>query len=112
MKLPNKVRVACFDIEIEEWDHRNATADGNFGTFSCIELKIRIDTTCHPIMIAEVLQHEILHAIYWAYVIKDKDEEERIVSVMATALVQVYRDNPEIMKYISYLLCNKESGDD
>lgn len=112
MKLPNKVKVACFDIDIEDWHHRTATADGNFGTFSPIELKIRIDTSCNPIMICEVLQHEILHAIYWAYVIDDKDNEERIVSVMATALIQVYRDNPDIMDYIDYLLHSKERGNE
>jgi len=50
---------------------------------------------------AETLLHEIMHGVYWAYGIDDKDDEERVVSTMAAGLQQVWRDNPELMAWIT-----------
>ena len=44
--------------------------------------------------------HEINHAIFWAYCIQNEDKEERVVSTMATAWTQIFRDNPKILRFI------------
>lgn len=48
----------------------------------------------------DTVLHEVTHAIYWAYVIEDKDEEERIVTTMARAWTQVWRDNPDLLGWL------------
>jgi len=54
----------------------------------------------------EVLLHEILHAIFHVFVIKDEDKEERTVSILGTALACLFQDNPELTKlYLPLLAC-------
>lgn len=45
--------------------------------------------------------HEILHAIYWVYGVEDEDKEERLVGMMASALTQVWRDNPQVVTWLN-----------
>lgn len=100
VKLPEKVKVACFDITIEAWTHHKASENARFGEFSALTLTIRIDNSLSDIKKVDTLLHEINHAIYWAYSMDDNDKEERIVGTFATAWTQVYRDNPELLKFI------------
>lgn len=100
LDLPKSIRVAAFDITVEEMDSKAATSKARYGEFSSLELKIRIEESGN-IKTVDTLIHEINHAIYWAYNIEDGDKEERIVSIMATAWTQVYRDNPYLVRFIA-----------
>ena len=104
MELPKIIKVAGFDITIERMNHAVSMSDQVFGDWTPIEQKIRIDLALSRHKVVDTMIHELLHAIHWAYVIKNEDEEERIVSVTSTALTQVFRDNPDLMKWIQYNL--------
>ena len=98
--LPKLVKVACFDIKVVEWEQHRANAARRWGEFSAGEMEIRIDTSTDKYQLLNTFLHEVNHAIYWAYGIHDKDEEERIVEIMSTGIMQVYRDNPEVLSFI------------
>lgn len=101
VELPKKVKVAAFDVAIIPYEEQRARVGEVFGEFSCVENVIRIDMSISPMQICETLVHEIAHSIYWIYSVDDSDEEERVVSVMSTGWMQVYRDNPKILEFIS-----------
>jgi|TARA_R110000772_G_scaffold218902_1_gene329491 hypothetical protein len=72
-----------------------------FGDFSYITSRIRIEENLKGPPLVDTVIHEVLHAIWKLGQLKDKKEdEERAVSVMATYLTQVLRDNPEFMPWI------------
>ena len=100
MDIPDVVRVACFDVRVERWGGRQAHAETSFGEFSQEECVIRIDATLPGPMLLNFFLHELFHAIYWAYGICDEDKEERLCGVLSTALTQVLRDNPELVKWL------------
>ncbi len=100
MNLPQAIKIAAFDIKIEEWKPISASANRRYGEFSSMESNIRIDTSVNYIKIVDTLLHEISHAIYWAYGMEDEDKEERIVATFATAWTQIYRDNPFLLQWI------------
>ncbi len=100
MKLPSKIKVAAFTIDIVNWQHHSAAAQGSFGEFSCLENVIRVDRSTNRFKLVDTLIHEINHAIYWAYGLEDEDKEERIVGTFATAWTQIYRDNPDILDFL------------
>lgn len=104
MELPKKIKIAGYDIDVVRYEGSAARASEVFGEFSCIENVIYIDTTIKDIQILDTLIHEINHAIYWIYSLEDEDEEERTVSVLSTAWVQVYRDNPELLELINEVI--------
>lgn len=51
-----------------------------------------------------LLIHEILHAIYYTYgmrnIIENKDREEYIINTMANGLTQVLKDNPAFLEWV------------
>lgn len=98
--LPKKIRVAAFDIQIEDWRPISAAASRRFGEFSCMESLIRIDTSVDKVKVVDTLLHEISHAICWAYGVEDADKEERIVGTFGTAWTQIFRDNPALLDFI------------
>lgn len=101
MKLPKSVRVAHMDFEIVEWKTPAANASHKWGEFSVQEQLIRVQVRDRQFWeVVCTLLHEIGHAIFWAYEIREGDKEERIVGVFATGWTQIYRDNPELIAFI------------
>lgn len=111
MKLPEKVKVACFDVRIEAWHPVSAASRSCYGEFSSQELLIRVDEAPNGIKVVDTLIHEINHAIYWAYGLERGDEEERVVATLATAWTQVYRDSPDLLEFIKGTLCGATGTD-
>lgn len=108
LKLPSKIRVAAFDINIEDWQPHSANSKQRYGEFSSVENVMRIDTS-YPHNTLGTFLHEINHAIWWAYALEDGDTEERIAEVMSTAWIQIYRDNPEVLAFINNAVRELES---
>ena len=100
-ELPKSTRVAAFDIEFTEWTSHEGNDRRAYGQFSSTQQTISVDTSVKPQKLLDTTLHEINHAIYWAYGLEDEDKEERIVATFATAWAQIYRDNPELLKWIA-----------
>lgn len=51
----------------------------------------------------DVFLHEVLHAVITATAMEfeQEDGEERLVGAMSTMLLQVIRDNPEVIRWLS-----------
>lgn len=102
MKLPETIRVAHTDVNVEKWWPPSANANHRWGEFSTQENIIRVQVENRPF--AEVLStliHEINHAIYYHWPIEDTDKEERICSILGTAWAAIFRDNPELIAFIA-----------
>lgn len=96
-----KLKIAAFDFNVVSWHNRAADASGCFGECSTSEQLIRIADNLSPTRLRDILLHEILHAIWWAYRLADEDKEERTVTTLATGLAQVLRDNPKLREFLS-----------
>jgi hypothetical protein len=99
--LPKKVKVAGYDFGIVDWQPMKAEAADRYGECSAQELVIRIRTDKHISHTTNTFLHEITHAIYWAYGIRDEDKEERIVEMIGNGWAQVFRDNPDVLRFLS-----------
>ena len=100
-KLPDTIRVGPYDFALVRLAMNEAMAKPRLGEFSSRAHRIEIVADAPSKLDAlDTLLHEINHAIFWAYQIYDEDKEERTVAMMATAWVQVYRDNPWLIGWI------------
>lgn len=100
--MPKSVRVGPYDFALRSMSDMQARGIDAFGTFSQAEGCITIcDALTSEQLAVDTMLHEISHAIYWAYHIRDTDGEERTVSIMGTAWMQVFRDNPAILEWIA-----------
>ena len=98
--LPKSIRVGTTNYEILV-----VRPSENWGRCCTIGFWIEIgEDQGTGVRAVETLIHEITHAIYHAYVIKDGDDEERTVTTMARGWAQVYYDNPDLLRWMAKVI--------
>jgi len=96
--LPKSVRVGPYVIPLQILDE---LGDDVLGDFSFGRLAIRLATTQPSSVFAvDTVLHELFHAIWKVYNIKQGDDEERIVTTMAMSMVQLFHDNPGLVSWL------------
>jgi len=104
--LPNEVKIGCHVYEVKTISPELSDALKVSGRCIPDYCVIELAADLNRGQALEVLLHEILHAIFHVFVIKDEDKEERTVSILGTALACVFQDNPELIKhYLPLLAC-------
>lgn len=98
--IPNKVRIGPIDftvVEIERLrdDAGSKSLDGNI---SYARSEIRLGAELEWQAKRQTLWHEIIHGLMTQGHIETGEAEEQMVDVLAYGIVQVLRDNPELVK--------------
>ena len=102
-RLPDSLRIGPFDVRIEKLD--KLPDDDTWGTYLNASLLMQFQTgqPSNPFA-ADTVLHEINHAIYRIFGLRNSDDEERVVEVMATGMTQVLRDNPALVVWLKNTL--------
>lgn len=100
--IPKSIRVAGHTITIETFGINTAKAGDIFAAYHCIDAKIVICDELDKISALDTLIHEIGHAIYFHYGIRDGDNEEHTVNQMGVGWAQIWVDNPDLVKFLNY----------
>lgn len=98
--LPSNIRIGYADYSVEDWAYTEALSNGNDGECHNQTRTIRVRNDLNPGRKANVLLHEILHAAYNMGDLSDGCSEEKVVTVLANQLTQVWRDNPEFIRFM------------
>ena len=102
-KLPSKVYVLGHEYMIEEMSERLFKEREAYGDCDNEQKKIRIYCGTTRSVTRDTLLHEILHAAWSLLYIQPRDEEERIVSRLATLLIGFF-DDPRNLKVKNFIL--------
>lgn len=105
--FPTSVRVGYRDFDVVEWDRKDAEASGRYGECDKANAIIRVSTDRGSVKAANTLIHEILHAAWDIGDMPGKVDEEKVVTVLANQLSQVWRDNPGLVAYLTDALGNQ-----
>ena len=91
------IKVGAIDVEV-----LSIPLDGElFGDFDYLKARIRVEEDLKGQLLVDTILHELFHAFWQIGKLKDKkEEEERVVSVMATIMTQVLRDNPNLITWL------------
>lgn len=74
---------------------------GNVGLCDNANMVIHILDGQHPVEEADTMIHELLHAIWFIMSIDQGDvDEEAVVRRLASGLIGVFLDNPELLAYL------------
>lgn len=98
MKLPEKIRVGPIDYVVQR---------GEWGTYMGFHWKkgtLSVDETLRPQVEAMCAVHEVLHALFDQYDVKQGDNEEAVVRRLAFGLAALVRDNPGFVDYLKEAL--------
>lgn len=102
--LPGSIRVGYRTYRVEEFEILDATSADKFGECDHIRGLIRVRMDLGPVVIANTLLHEVLHACCEVGGLQDDDKEERVVEVLSNQLTQVWRDNFEWSSWMEAML--------
>lgn len=87
----------CIEKDVHFFDDKGRRQQ-LYGKFHYGEKKIYLDEDMHPEATAVVLMHELIHGLFSNAGIRD--EQERDVDVIAHGMVQLIRDNPDLVAYV------------
>jgi hypothetical protein len=94
--LPKEVRVGYRTFKIEPWASIDAAVNDRLGECDVILGVIRVHEGLPPSVAAEVLLHEIFHAV-WRIGACDGGDEEKVVTVFGHIMTQILQDNPDVI---------------
>ena len=98
---PSIIKVGAFDIAVKSWPIFNASDERSFGQFRPASLEIAICDFLPERRQAETMIHEILHAIWHVWALRQSSDEEVVVGSMAQGLAAVFRDNPDLLPWLA-----------
>jgi Zn-dependent peptidase ImmA (M78 family) len=102
MNLPPTLRIGHRDYKVERWPSKTAQAQAADGMHDPINAIIYVNEDRTGYDQLDTLLHEILHACFYvADIDAEKDGEERIVTRLASTLVQAWRDNYDLRKFLN-----------
>ena len=106
--LPKYIRIGHYSVAFIKWDARAAHSSRAWGEFSAEEMAIRVDVQQDPMKVLDVIMHEIIHAIYFAYGLSSEANEEDVCRTVSKALVQVMRDNKPLFLIMDKIMADYE----
>lgn len=102
MKLPETICIGYQDIEIIETDF----PEGEHGVYIPEKSQIRVQCGLSPREYLNTVLHECLHAIFSVYgvksLVRDDEEEEKIVGALGNGLTEILSRNPEMARWMMY----------
>jgi len=94
MRIPGKIKIGGYMVEVE-FESNLMTDRQHNGEYHPRTQTIKIDKDCSEQEREEVFIHEVLEAIKAIY---DIPLEHRDLTLIATVLHQIIKDNPEIFR--------------
>lgn len=105
--FPRALRIGPYLVSVNV-KTLNTESEYNWGTFEDNKQLIEFDVEPPSAEFAvDTALHEIGHAIFKWGGLKVGDDEERVVSVFATWLTMIFRDNPDLLGWIRAQLASR-----
>jgi len=110
MEIPSLLRIGYRTFEVIPLSPPDLEMTDKYGWCDKLNAKIYVYMGDEPMMNADTLLHEVIHAT-WAWMgLEERHDEEAAATRLATGLINVFYDNPELLEY--FLSCVADSNDD
>nr|DAO05464.1 MAG TPA: Protein of unknown function (DUF3920) [Caudoviricetes sp.] len=100
----NAVKVGLYEYNIKEASNfTDSTIPDSIGECDFVIKQITIHSYLPLQQLQQTMMHEIVHAVAHTFNIPlpvPEDEMERVVDSMATGILMVLKDNPEMVKWL------------
>lgn len=94
-RLPKSMRVGGHLWLIKTMTNAHAAGEQTFGKCAVVEQTIYLQEEFPSTeKLVDTFWHEVLHAIYYVWNMRDEDKEERLVGTLASAILALYTQNP------------------
>ena len=99
--VPNIIHLSAFDIDVRVLPEVHHEGQRCYGLWKGDTQEVLISEEAPSDRMATcTLMHEIFHAIWWAYDIAPKEQEESTVTRLSHGLGEVFVRNPGLLTWI------------
>ena len=102
--MPTQVRVGGMIYRIVPYTMRESLDNDRMGECRNDRPEIALADWLGPAMRADVLWHEIGHAIWYRWSLPDSAAEEAVVDAYTKGLMAVWNDNPDLVAWTQAVL--------
>lgn len=105
MNLPKKIKIGHLDYTVEIVSKELADLKGYYGEIKPDEQEIKLGENHTDQRRADILLHEVLHALFKYMGIQGgKDFEENVIQPLSGGICAVMRDNPDLFPFLQKVL--------
>lgn len=102
--LPDKIRILHRDYKVRERDAKEHITTNKLAEIDFVNGEISYVDLGGSEVVDSII-HEVLHGLFRAFDLTDDiDEEEHLVSTLATGLTTVLRDNPDLFRELQKMV--------
>lgn len=104
-----KIILGHREIEVLPLERREADAHEAKGLYFPNYNKIRVDITKDTSDVAEILLHEVLHAIWEQMCLKEENvNEEEVISALSKGICLLIKQNPKFFNLLQNAILNNK----
>lgn len=111
-KIPKAISVGYRTYGVNPLETADHEMTEKYGWCDKVNNQIYIYTNSEPMVVADTLVHEVLHAVWFYMGLDDKHDEEAVVNRLATGLSTVMYDNPDLVDFIKYCIDLTDEDDE
>jgi len=101
----SKIRIGPYDWKVTYFGKDEYMKRECFGRTDELAMELEICDAFTNQSTANTMLHEIFHALWFAHNMKSKEgEEETSVAALATGMTQVFKDNPDLIKWLQEMV--------
>ncbi|BCJ91812.1 hypothetical protein IZ6_25470 [Terrihabitans soli] len=101
MKLPASIKIGPYVWKIQLRSKTWQKREGKFGFCRFDDFAMDIVDDLPPLFKAEIVHHEIGHAIWWTYNLDSREREERAIMSLSRGYIDLWADNPELLRWFA-----------
>lgn len=111
-KIPKVISVGYRTYGINPLEMADHEMTEKYGWCDKVNNQIYVYTSNDPMVVADTLLHEVLHAVWFHMGLDDKHDEEAVVNRLSTGLTTVLYDNPDIIDFVKYCIDLTDEDED
>lgn len=112
MEIPSLLRIGYRTFEVIPLLPPDLEMTDKYGWCDKVNAKIYLYVGDEPLMTADTLLHEVIHAT-WAWMgLDEKHDEESVATRLSAGLINVFYDNPELLEYFTACVSDSQEDED
>jgi hypothetical protein len=107
--VSGSIKIGHYDFRVRWFSREEEAADANVGYCDTDHLEFGFSRRLEPTHMAEIVIHEVTHAIWYLRKLPARATEEMVCEHHGIGVTQVWRDNPEFFRWWNSLLTMRRS---
>ena len=112
IEIPNLIKIGYRTYEVIPLTTPDFEMTDKWGWCDKINAKIYIYTSEEPLVTADTLMHEVIHATWTWMGLDEKHDEEAAATRLGTGLINVFYENSDLLEYLLACVEYSQSDDD